>query len=175
MNTLTDALRLSDLRLEAGEVDGLHPGRTAIVFVDGSPVGHVGEVDGLALGVHSLSSPVVAFELDLGALLRATRLERRYSAPPRFPASGVDLAFVVADGIAGADVLATLKAAGADLLEEIRVFDVFRSEALGEGVRSIAFSLRFRSGEKTLTDAEVGEARARCIEAVLSAHGAELR
>ena len=175
MNALTDALRLSDVRLVAGEVDGLHAGRTAIVFVDGSPVGHVGEVDEPALGVHSLSAPVVAFELDLGALLGATRLERRYSTPSRVPASGVDLAFVVADGIAGADVLATLKAAGADLLEEIRVFDVFRSEALGAGVRSIAFSLRFRSNEKTLTDTEVGEARARCIEAVLAAHGAELR
>ena len=175
MKTLTDALRLSDVRLEAGEVDGLHSGRTAIVLVDGSVIGHVGEIDTPALGVHSLAAPVVAFELDLGALLLANRLPRRYSPPSRFPSSGVDLAFVVADGVAGADVLETLRAAGAELLEEIRIFDVFRSEALGAGVRSIAFSLRFRSSEKTLTDTEVGEARARCIEAVLAAHGAELR
>ena len=74
-----------------------------------------------------------------------------------------------------AAVVATLRAAGGDLLEDVRIFDVFRSEALGEGRRSVAFALRFRSPERTLTDSEVGEARAACIEAVTQAHTAELR
>ena len=74
-----------------------------------------------------------------------------------------------------AAVIGTLRAAAGDLLEDVRTFDVFRSEALGEGRRSVAFALRFRSPERTLTDTEVGEARAACIAAVTEAHAAELR
>jgi len=169
------ALRLADARLEAATTPGLHPGRTAAVIVDGTVVGHIGEVDRDALGVHGLAGPVVAAELDLGALLGASRRERRYVAPSRFPASGVDLAFVLADAVPAAAVVTTLREAGGDLLEDVRIFDVFRSEALGEGRRSVAFALRFRSAERTLTDTEVGEARAACIAAVAKAHAAELR
>ena len=175
VDAITDALRLADVRLEAAATPGLHAGRTAAVIVDGTVVGHVGEVDRDALAVHGLTGPVVAAELDLGALLGATRLARRYSPPSRFPASGVDLAFVLDDAVPAAAVLATLRTAAGDLLEDVRIFDVFRSEALGEGRRSVAFALRFRSPERTLTDAEVGEARTACIDAVTRAHAAELR
>ena len=77
--------------------------------------------------------------------------------------------------VPAAAVIGTLRAAAGDLLEDVRTFDVFRSEALGEGRRSVAFALRFRSPERTLTDTEVGEARAACIAAVTEAHAAELR
>lgn len=175
VDAVIDALRLADARLEATTVPGLHPGRTAAVVVDGAVVGHVGEVDRDALAVHGLAGPVVAAELDLGALLGASRRERRYVAPSRFPASGVDLAFVLDDAVPAAVVVTTLREAAGDLLEDVRIFDVFRSEALGEGRRSVAFALRFRSTERTLTDTEVGEARAACIAAVTKAHAAELR
>ena len=148
---------------------------TAAVVVDGSVIGHVGEIDRSVLEVHGLAGPVVAAEIDLGALLGASRRERRYVAPSRFPASGVDLAFVLDDAVPAAAVIGTLRAAAGDLLEDVRTFDVFRSEALGEGRRSVAFALRFRSPERTLTDTEVGEARAACIAAVTEAHAAELR
>jgi phenylalanyl-tRNA synthetase beta chain len=68
-----------------------------------------------------------------------------------------------------------LQAIGGDLLESIRLFDVFRSDTLGAGKVSLAFALKFRAPDRTLTDAEVGELRQRCIDAVVSAFGAELR
>jgi phenylalanyl-tRNA synthetase beta chain len=82
---------------------------------------------------------------------------------------------VLDDAVPAAAVVATLRTAAGDLLEDVRIFDVFRSEALGEGRRSVAFALRFRSAERTLTDTEVGEARTACIDAVTEAHAAELR
>jgi phenylalanyl-tRNA synthetase beta chain len=93
----------------------------------------------------------------------------------RFPSSGVDLAFVVPDTVPAADVLRTLREAGGELLESVAIFDTFRSDAIGAGRVSLGFSLRFRAPDRTLTDAEVAELRQRAIDAVVAAHGAELR
>jgi phenylalanyl-tRNA synthetase beta chain len=77
--------------------------------------------------------------------------------------------------VPAANVESTLRAAGGELLERVELFDVFRSEALGPGKISLAFSLRFRAPDRTLTDEEVGRLRQRAIEAVVAAHRAELR
>jgi phenylalanyl-tRNA synthetase beta chain len=72
-------------------------------------------------------------------------------------------------------VEATLRDAVGELLEHVQLFDVFRSDALGPGKVSLAFSLRFRAPDRTLTDDEVGRLRQTAIDAVKTAHGAELR
>ena len=126
----------------------------------------------MALG---LEAPVVAAELVLDTLLDAARRDRTFAAPSRFPASSVDLAFVLDDTVATADVLATLRAAVGDALEDVRLFDVFTSGSFGAGRRSLAFALRFRVGDRTLTDADVAALRQRAIDAVVAAHAAELR
>ena len=100
---------------------------------------------------------------------------RAFRAPSRFPASTIDLAFVVADAVAAADVVRTLRATVGELLEEVRTFDAFRSDAMGDGLRSLAFSLRFRAPDRTLTDADVGVLRQSAIVAVRDAHRGELR
>jgi phenylalanyl-tRNA synthetase beta chain len=68
-----------------------------------------------------------------------------------------------------------LGTAGGDVLESVRLFDVYRGESLGEGVRSLAYRLRFCAPDRTLTDVEVGGLRQACIDAVESAHRATLR
>ncbi len=82
---------------------------------------------------------------------------------------------MLADTVATADVLATLRAAVGDALEDVRLFDVFTSDAFGPGRRSLAFALRFRVSDRTLTDADVATLRQQAIDAVASAHDAELR
>jgi phenylalanyl-tRNA synthetase beta chain len=93
----------------------------------------------------------------------------------RFPASDIDLAFVVDDSTPAAVVEEKLREAGGDLLVDLRLFDVFRGPQLGEGRRSLAYRLRFNALDHTLTDEEVGEVRRRCIEAVESSLPAKLR
>jgi phenylalanyl-tRNA synthetase beta chain len=87
----------------------------------------------------------------------------------------VDLAFVVDDVIAAADVAMTLREAGGELLEELDLFDVYRGPGVAAGTRSLAYRLRFCALDRTLTDAEVGELRGGCIDAVERRHGASLR
>jgi phenylalanyl-tRNA synthetase beta chain len=111
----------------------------------------------------------------LDALLDAPRHDRTFRAPSRFPATLVDLAFAVDEEVAAAAIARTLRDELADVLEDVRCFDVFRSDALGEGRRSLAFTLRLRAPDRTLTDTEAGQLRQRAIDAVVAAHGAELR
>ncbi len=122
-----------------------------------------------------LAGPVVASEIDLDALLSGRRTDRRARGVSRFPASTIDLAVIVGDRVPAADIEATLRQAGGELLERVDLFDVFRSDAVGPGNVSLAFSLRFRAPDRTLTDEEVGRLRQRAIDAVRAAHGAELR
>jgi len=148
---------------------------TCAVLVDGRPIGAVGEVATAVVDALALVAPVAACELDVDALLTGARREMLARPVSRFPASTVDLAFVVDDAIPAAAIQTTLVHAGGDLLEHVALFDVFRSAALGPGKVSLAFTLRFRALDRTLTDDEVSTLRGKCIDAVVSAHGAELR
>jgi phenylalanyl-tRNA synthetase beta chain len=175
VEALAAELRLADCRLQAGAAPGFHPARAAAIVVSGSAVGAVGEVDPEVVKALTLPESVVAFEIDVDALLDGDRIPRATTPISRFPASAIDLAFVVGDDVAADAVVRRLRAAGGALLESVRVFDVFRSEALGPGRVSLAFALTFRSPDRTLTDSEVGELRQACIDAVVSKFGAELR
>jgi phenylalanyl-tRNA synthetase beta chain len=175
VEALRDGLRLADLRFEAATVDGYHPTRAARVVVDGKVAGVVGEVAPDVVRAHGLEGAASAFEIDVDLLIAGTRRDAAYVPVSRFPASNIDLAFVVDNAVPAGAVRDTLRAAGGELLEEVRLFDVFRSPALGDLKRSLAFALRFRAPDRTLTDEEVARLRQAAIDAVVRAHGAELR
>lgn len=158
-----------------GPVDGLHPGRSGQVLADGQLVGALGEIDPQVLDAYEIDERVAWLEVDLGALLGASRGLAPYRAPSRYPSSDVDLAFAVPDEVSADQVAATIAQAGGELLASVSLFDVFRSEQLGEGRRSLAFTLRFEASDRTLNDAEVAAARQSCIEAVTTTHSASLR
>lgn len=158
-----------------GPVDGLHPGRSGQVLADGNSVGALGEVDPQVLDAYEIDERVAWLEVDLGALLEADRGLAPYRAPSRYPSSDVDLAFAVSDEVSADEVAAAIAKAGGELLASVALFDVFRSDQLGEGRRSLAFTLRFEAADRTLNDAEVAAARQSCIEAVTNTHNATLR
>jgi phenylalanyl-tRNA synthetase beta chain len=175
IDALRAALRMRDLRLERGQPPGYHPGRAAHVVVDGTVIGTVGEVAADVGRAHELAGVVVALEIDVDLLLAGTRRDAAYVPVSRFPASSVDLAFIAPDDVPAAAIESVLRATAGDLLEAVSLFDIFEGGALAAGQRSLAFSLQFRSPERTLTNDEVGELRRRCIDAVARELGAELR
>jgi phenylalanyl-tRNA synthetase beta chain len=87
----------------------------------------------------------------------------------------VDLAFLVEDSVQASTIEDTLRQAAGEELHALALFDVFRSDQLEGGSRSLAFSLRLQAADRTLTDEEVGVVRQRCIDAVESSHPATLR
>ncbi len=176
VDLVLDAVSLTGVALQQEPVPGLHPTRSArLVTTDGAVIGAVGEIDPAVLDAFQVPERVGWVELDLTTSFELPQDAHLFTPFSRQPSSDVDLAFVVADDVPAAAVEATLRQAEPDLLVSVELFDVFRSEQLGPESRSLAYALRFQAADRTLTDAEVGQARQRCIDAVVAAHGATLR
>jgi phenylalanyl-tRNA synthetase beta chain len=172
---LVAGLRVDGVTLDAGRAPGLHPTRSAAVRVADGAIGWVGEVDPDVVAAWGLDGRVGWLQVELAPLFAARRADEGVRPVSRFPSSDIDLAFSVPDDVPAGAVGATLLEAGAPLVEWVRLFDVFRGAGVPAGQRSLAFRLRFAAPDRTLTDAERGELRRRCVDAVERAHGAALR
>ena len=151
-----------------------HPGRTARIELDGSVLGVIGELHPSTLAAFELDGRAVALDIDLQALLDA-RGDRKAAELPRYPSVQRDLAVVVAEDMPAAELQATVKDAGGPFLERARAFDEYRGGQVGDGRKSIAFTLTFRSPERTLTDAEVEGVMAEIKRALERKHQAGFR
>jgi len=150
-----------------------HPGRCAALVVDGTVVGHAGELHPQVIEALGLPERTCAMELDLTAL----PLEETFPAPvlSSFPALHQDIALVVDENIPAEEVRRVVVEGAGDLLEDVELFDIYRSDALGEGRKSLAFSLLFRAGDRTLTDEEANEHRLKAAELAKERLGADMR
>ena len=131
-----------------------HPGRCAAVVMEGRQLGYLGELHPSVSAGAKVDGRLVAIEIDLEPLLAASRIPRAQPLP-RFPSIERDLAVLVEDHVAAAALEATVKEAGGEFLEHARAFDEYHGPQVPEGHKSVAFTLTFRSPERTLTDAEV--------------------
>jgi phenylalanyl-tRNA synthetase beta chain len=174
-DVLCGALRLEPVAIEATSRAGLHPTRAARLLAGGEEVGEIGEVDPDVAAANAIDGRVGWLAVDLERVLAAPRQPAVFHPTSRFPASDIDLAFVVDESTPAAAVEECLRRAGGDVLVDVSLFDVFRGPQLGERKRSLAYRLRFNALDHTLTDEEVGEVRRRCIEAVESSLPATLR
>jgi len=162
---------LGALRVDWGIIEGnepfLHPGRAASIVVAGRAVGWLGELHPSIAAEWELTQAVACFELDLDAVIAAVPGPVHYEDYTSFPEVRQDLAVVVPQTVAAAEVVAAVRAAGGPLLASVDVFDVYRGAQIGDDEVSLALRLAFRSPERTLTDDEVAERRA-AIEAALA-------
>ena len=162
--------------LSAEEAPHLQPGRAAQVLDGGTVLGWIGEIHPLACDTYEVQAPLVAFELDLDALIKCARPARDYVDVPVFPAVTMDVAFVVDEEVTHEQLLRCITSAGGKLLDTVQLFDVYRDEArLGAGKKSMAYALEYRAADRTLTTEEVDKQHARLIKKVCGATGAEVR
>ncbi len=167
------------LQVEAGPPDDAawHPGRCARLLLDGRPVGTAGELHPRVVASCGLPARAVAGEVDLDALVAAAVALPPVPAPvvSHFPPAAVDVALVVEDATPAAAVEAALRDGVGPLLEDLRLFDVYRGPQVGDGRRSLAFALRLRAPDRTLTDVEVLGARDAAVAEAGRRTGAVLR
>lgn len=162
--------------LSADEAPHLQPGRAAQMLAGGDVVGWVGEIHPLAAEAFDAAAPVVAFELDMAALERGCRPARDYVDVPQFPAVERDAAFVVDETVTHEKLMQCMSSAGGKLLEDVRLFDVYRDEErVGANKKSMAYSLTYRAADRTLKSEEVDKAHERLVKKVCAATGAEVR
>jgi len=136
-----------------------HPGRTAKVIVSGREIGMIAEVSEIVAEAQDLPRRTYLFDLDgdvLFALSSDTTV--RYTPLPKFPAVVRDLAPVFSSAVPYATIEEASRAAAGNLLESLRLMDVYTGANVGEGNRSLTLRLTFRSGEGTLRDADVENA-----------------
>ncbi len=163
-------------RLEIGPGDNppWHPGRCAQLLLDCAVVGHAGELHPRVVAALDLPARTSAMELDLDAFAPPAPAPSPDVSP--FPPVLLDVALVVPDAVPSADVLDALRDGAGALLESIRLFDVFADpERLGADRKSLAFSLRFRASDRTLTVDEAAVARDAAVARAAEVHGAQLR
>ncbi|MXW98133.1 MAG: phenylalanine--tRNA ligase subunit beta [Acidimicrobiaceae bacterium] len=175
LDLLAEALALPAVELRSAELPGMHPTRSAEVVVAGRARGAVGEVDPEVLEACGVSGRVAWLQIDLQQVLEGPRTRRRYRPVSKYPPSDVDLAFVVPDDVAAAQVERALRASAGSLLTRVELFDSYRGSGVPEGSRSLAYRLRFQAPDRTLTDTEVAEVRQRCIDETSRRTGATLR
>ncbi len=152
----------------------LHPRQAASLTIGGREAGVLGELHPDLAERFELPRGVFVAELSADLLLAAYR-PPRFSGVPKFPAVLRDLALVVAGDVTAAQVEAALREAGGALLEAAVLFDLYAGPPLPEGHRSLAYSLRFRAADRTLTDAEVAAVHAAIVAAAREKLGARLR
>lgn len=165
-----------ELEYQATPEPFLHPGKSASVRDrEGRAVGWLGEVHPLVLQWYDLRPPVVAAELDVGALLAAAAGPAVFQDLMAYPVVEQDLALVVDAALPASTVLAALRAAGGDLLNDASVFDVYEGSQVGEGKKSLAVRLSFRAPDRTLSESEVNVLRRQMLDTLRVRIGAELR
>jgi len=162
-----------ELQIEAAEHAPWHPGRCARLLVGDFPVGYAGELRPKVVEAMGLPKRTVAMELDLDAV---PVVENR-PAPPMSPYPPVlmDVALVVDESVPAASVEKALRSGAGARLEDVTLFDIYTGEQIGDGKRSLAFKLRFRDPERTLSSEEAVELRDAAVAAAAEEFGATLR
>ena len=161
---LSAALKI-DATYERADEPVLHPGKAAR-----TAHGWLGE-----LHPRVLEGTWGAFELDLDSLVEASPEAIAYAEVSPYPEVRQDLAFVVDENVPAASLVAAIREAAGEALHHVEPFDEYRGEQTGEGKRSLAFRVAFGSNDRTLTDEEASELRARIVSALADRFGAELR
>jgi phenylalanyl-tRNA synthetase beta chain len=152
-----------------------HPGRCAELSVDGEVIGHAGEVHPTVCQAFGLPKRTVAAEIDLDLLIgRAVHL-RQAPSFSSYPVAKEDVALVVDASVPAADVESALREGAGELLESIRLFDVYTGDQVGEGKKSLAYALRFRAADRTLKEGESAAARDAAVALAAERTGAVQR
>jgi phenylalanyl-tRNA synthetase beta chain len=170
----------TELLVRSGQYGPWHPGRCAelAVVVDSQEkvIGYAGELHPGVLKTLGLPARTCAMELDLDALEQASAGLPKGPKISTFPVATQDVALVVDKTVPHVDVEAALREGAGELLESIRLFDVYENgEQLGEGKKSLAYALRFRSDDRTLTVDEASAARDAAVALAAGRTGAVLR
>lgn len=175
VESLAEALHIEKLRFDpVCDCPSYHPGRCAAVYAGDTALGLLGEIHPTVLKNFELGTRAYCAALSMDALFAAGQTEILYHPLPKFPAIVRDLALVCDELLPAGKMEELIRTAVPRLLENITLFDVYRSEQLGDGKKSLAFKITLRSHQKTLTAEEADRAVAKILHA-LEEHGVTLR
>jgi len=174
VRTAASALGVT-VTVRTGDQAPWHPGRCAELLVGGQSIGFAGELHPRVCKATGVPPRTAVAEVDLSALLAAAVAIVQGPDFSTFPVAKEDVALLVGADVPAESVAATLREGAGPLCESVRLFDVYTGEQIGAGQRSLAFALRFRAPDRTLTEAETGAARDAAVSLAAERHGAVQR
>jgi len=152
-----------------------HPNRTAKIIKDDQVIGILGEIHMDVLENYDIDVRVYIADLDFDIIVKKANLEKTYRPLPKYPAIERDIAIVVDEDILVGDLKKTILENGQGLIEKVELFDVYTGAQVPQGKKSVAFSMVFRSYDRTLVDDEVNEIQQNIIKALEEKYDARLR
>lgn len=176
IEALLEALHVGGVSYEPATHPTFHPGKCAQVSVGDTVLGVFGELHPLVKENYDFSTaPVLAADFDFDALMSVIPWRYTTEPVPVHPPVLEDIAVIVDESVPAAQVETVIRQAGGKMLSSVRLFDVFRSSGLGEGKKSLAYSLTYQAAERTLTDTDAAQIRSKIISRLERDLGAKLR
>ncbi|MEE4249234.1 MAG: phenylalanine--tRNA ligase subunit beta [Alcanivoracaceae bacterium] len=160
-------------QFESGECDGLHPGQTARLSRAGMTVGWLGKIHPALAARLDVSQDIYLFELELAGILPA--LLPRFAEISEFPAVRRDLAFVLPGSVPAAEVMAAVREVCGETLRDLRLFDVYHGQSIGEGNVSLALGLTFQDRSRTLGESDISSLTEAVVSLLKQEFNAHLR
>lgn len=155
---ITDALfkrlGIADISYTRSKCLSVHPGKSADVFANGEYLGYIGQVHPAVAKEYDIEEETYVFEFDVKQMSKSADNTFIYTSIPKYPSITRDMAVIVEDDVLSGDVLNEIRKNGTELLVNAYLFDVYTGDQIESGYKSLAYSLEFRSKERTLTDAE---------------------
>lgn len=152
----------------------MHPGKSAVLRINGQIYGFLGEVHPLTLQKENIS-PTLYFELDLKKFNELKTNKIKYVPISKYPAVNRDIALLVKESMPISQIIKTIKKAGGSLLNKVEVFDVYQGEHVEAGYKSVALTMTFVDYTKTLLDADIQQAFNKIYDACKKECDAEIR
>lgn len=176
VENILDALGIASPSFRAGSLEAfLHPGKSCGVFSGDEQLGFLGEVHPDVLARMDMAGRVVVCELDLDLLAARFPDKEPFRAIPRLPSSSRDVAFLVRRELEAAELLRLATDLNEELLEKVKIFDVYEGKNIPGGMKSLGLHFSYRSAERTLTDEEVNEVHARIVRGIIEKAGVSIR
>ncbi len=179
VETLVKGLHVGEVAFKPAQSQLYHSGRGAELVVNGQSIGLLGQLHPQIIKPYNFQiedhQPVLAADFDLDLLLAQVPPGHGVRSVSRFPAVQQDIAIVVEDNVLADQIEALIVKTGQPLLNQVRLFDLFRGEQIGAGKKSLAYSLTFQADDRTLTDKEVAKQRQKIVQRLEREFGAKLR
>ncbi len=178
IEAILDDLRIKEYKFSLSKEPFLHPGQSCDINISGANIGFMGSLSPVVvekLNLKVTKPEIIIFEIDVDKLFSSVPLSFQYSQIPKFPYVERDVALIINEKIVSAEIMDIVKAYNSDLIEDVSVFDVFKGGNVPEGKKSLAFTIRYRAGDRTLTELEVESLHQNIVRHLISKTGGALR
>lgn len=175
LDALAESSNMSPLVFRPENFGPYAEGSSFRIMIGDRTVGEIGTLRPQIAREFDIKQPVLAAILDFDSLFKAQNPECRYTPLPRYPAALRDMALIVDDAVRVGDMMESINEVGGALLEEVRIFDLYSGKNIGAGKKSLAFSMVYRSEERSLESDEVADLHERIGERLTERFGAEIR